>query len=278
MTMNVGQIPNSFLVSAGQALLLMCTGYAVIKALRGEGKLDSAFFGMVIGMIGLQYFDRWIDELFRLSAILEVDIKRLGNSEAIRDLVWNSIKRAAAEPGANGERYAINIPSVIEQLFRVGVWGVVSSIGDLCYLLADVFIEVRRDVLLTVVKFLFPIICGLYPARPSLGNSIVTYLFEMALWGPCLYLIDISLGYVAPKYLNRPGSLGIPLVGMEFIAVYLILSIPRTVHQLMGGALHAEGEGAFLGMAFLGGKAVKAASAAKSVATSAATPGRRATA
>ena len=126
---------------------------------------------------------------------LTQDIQRLGDAQSLKKLVWESIQSASNEPGPDGKKVLINAPAVIEQLFRSGVWGIASMIADFFFLIAQSFVEVRRDILLGLIEFLVPLMWGLYPIRPEIGNSILPYLIEMGLWGPCLYLIQIIISH-----------------------------------------------------------------------------------
>jgi hypothetical protein len=252
------KLPLNYLIPAGNALLTLSTGFSVLRAIRQRGSVEQALIGLAVGMLGMSFYPIAIQSLQQLSQLLESDIQKLGNPQTLKDLVFQSIQSAADEAGPNGEKYKFNIPAVVEQVFRTGVWGIASTIGDFFFLLAGYFIEVRRDVLIALVQFLFPLVWGLYPAIPTLGNSIIAYLLEMALWGPCLILIQIILGYLAPQYLQRSQSLGVPLVALEIVATLLMLEIPGAVHRLLQGTLHPAGESVALGMIFVGARAVKA--------------------
>ncbi|MBI2712582.1 MAG: hypothetical protein HYX41_07005 [Bdellovibrio sp.] len=248
------QINLSYLNAVGVSLLLFSFGFRIVLALRKQEKLEPCFVGLAIGLLGITFFSTFIDILSRLSDALTQEIQRLGDAQALKKLVLQSIEAAANEPDANGNKVLLNIPAVIEQLFRFGVWGTASSIADFFFLIAQTFVEVRRDVLLGLVRFLMPLIWGLYPLRPEFGHSICSYLLEMALWGPCLYLIQILISHIAPGYVYRPGSLGIPIVALEIVATILILDVPKMVHQLLGGVLHPQGESTALGLIFLGSR------------------------
>jgi hypothetical protein len=245
----------NFLNPAGNAILVGCFGLSVVRALRRSESIEACFVGLGIGMAGLVFAPAFFASLQKLSELLSQDIQKLGDAQGIKALVWESIRRASAEPDGSGNvTSGPNIPAVMEQVFRLGVWGVLSSIGDFLFLIAQAFVEVRRDVLMYLVQFLFPLLWGAYPALPKLGHTLLAYVIEMSLWGPCLYLIQIALGAVAPKYVNRSGSLGVPLVAMEIVAALMILSVPKTVHGLLSGALHPGGESEVLGAVIVGSR------------------------
>lgn len=253
--MTPSQMPLHTLVPAGKALLLLSTGFGVIQALRGAARLEQVFFGLAIGILGLEFYTAYFKALLGLSGGLEMEIKSLGKSEYLKEVVWQSIQSAGLESDSTIGK----LGALAEQVFRTGVWGVMSSIGDLLYLLAETVLEVKRDVLLHLVQFLFPLIWSVYPFRPSYGHSLLILGLEMSLWGPCLALVKVILGYTVPTYLTQKHSLGVPLVAVEIIAALMILDIPGMVRRLFSGSLQLGGERSLIGFAMSGPKALRAA-------------------
>ncbi len=246
------QIHLDYLDASGKAILLGAFGFNLVLALRKGERLESSFVALAIGFLGITFFRSWLEVLFRLSDLLTYEVQKLGDTQALKNLVLKSIEASASEPDSNGSKFLLNIPALTEQIFRIGVWGIATTIADFFFLIAQAFVEVRRDILLGLLQFLVPLIWGLFPLRPEIGISIFNYTMEMALWGPCLYLIQVVIAHVAPGYLYRPGSLGIPIVALEIVATILTLEVPRMVHQLLSGVLQPGGESTAIGMIFLG--------------------------
>lgn len=259
----LNQIPLNSLSQAGMALLLGSFGLRVILALRKGESVEACFVALAIGLLGITFFSSFIKLICQLSDSLSHDIERLGDTQSLKKLVWESIQASAGEADSNGRKVGFNIPSLVEQLFRTGVWGIATTIADFFFLIAQSFVEVRRDILLSLVQFLMPLIWGVYPIRPEIGHTILAYVIEIGLWGPCLYLIQIIIAHVAPQYLYRPGSLGIPIVALEIVATILTLEVPKVVHQLLGGVLHPNGESTAIGLILLGSRSVKKGGSAK---------------
>ncbi len=257
------QVHLDYLDASGKAILLGAFGFNVILALRKGERLESSFVALVIGLLGITFFRSLIQILCQLSNALTHDIQKLGDTQALKNLVLKSIEASMSEPDAHGNKPLVNLPALTEQLFRTGVWGITSAIADFFFLIAQAFVEVRRDILLGLLQFLMPLIWGLYPLKPELGLSSLAYVIEMALWGPCLYLVQVLVAQVAPGYLYRPGSLGIPIVALEIVATILTLEVPKMVHQLLGGVLHPSGESTAIGMLFLGSRAISKAKSPK---------------
>lgn len=244
--MSPSAFPSGYLIPTGNIILLGASGIGIVRAIRTHSGLEKALVGCAIGLLGITFCLPALEGLDKLSLVLQSDIERLGNPKAFRDLVFQSIEAGDFEPSLSGTS-SPTITSLTEQLFRSGVFGVASAIGDFIFILSQFFIEVGRDILLALLRFIFPVIWGLYPLFPNLGHSMVSYAIEMSLWGPTLYLIQVLVGHIAPQYLNRSGSLGVPIVAIEIVAALLMLMIPGTVHRLIRGTLHTGGESTALG-------------------------------
>jgi hypothetical protein len=262
------QMNSHYFVPIGQALLPLSFATSLVFALRDERDLEPCFISFAFGLLGLSFYTSAFDSACALGALLETDIRRLGNPDSLKNMVWESIQKAAGEADNSGHVPSVaNIPAIMEQVFRTGVWGVASTVSDFFFLLAEAFVEIRRDVFLSLSKLAFPFLWGLFPLFPRLGLSLVALVIEMQFWGPCLVLIQLLISDLAPKYLYRPGSLGVPIVALEIVATLLILNVPRIVHTVARGGLTVGGESEALGLIFLGGRKVKVAAqvAAKAV-------------
>jgi hypothetical protein len=243
------QLPKHFLLSVGGLILPAAAGWSIIQALGNKDSLRQSITLFFVGALALTFYDAGFELLKQLGDILEKDIQKLGNPNILKNLVWKSISTAAGEPDAAGDIPSIaNLPAIGEQVFRTGVWGIASTMGDFFFLLSELFIEVRRDVLLTLIHIFFPIFCGFLPLFPSLLKSATLQVVEMALWGPCLLMIQLITSDLAPIFLQRSGSLGMPIIALEIVSVLLVLSIPTTVNKLLQGALVVGGEATLLKM------------------------------
>ncbi|MGK5084885.1 hypothetical protein WDW37_16475 [Bdellovibrionota bacterium FG-1] len=214
-------------------------GLRLALCLRRKEPLDAPFVALGVGFLGLCYFTQAFEWLDGTGQMLTHWIEKLGDSQGLKHWILESLEKASHSEGPKGSE--INLTGAVEQIFRTGVWGIVSSLAEFFFLLAALFLEVGKTVLWQITVFLFPLACGLIPVLPSIVQSMIRYAVEIALWGPVLALIEITTSAAARKYMTQEGSWGLYTVAVEILAVLLILGIPRVTHQLVSGAVHPGG-------------------------------------
>jgi hypothetical protein len=223
----------------GRALLLGSLGVLLLRVARGTEETYVVFERVIIGFIALSFFTSAVGVLNGLSAELSALVLRLRGSEDLRAFILDAFQRAAHEPGTSGGT-TFNIPSILEQAWRTGVWGVLSVIVEWVYLLSSLLLEAARDVLWQLLWVLFPIAGGIYPLFPRILTNLAIHSVELALWFPLLDLVEIATSKVARGYMVKPGSLGLWVVAVELIAAGMILLIPSLTHRFVSGALSGD--------------------------------------
>ncbi|NDD92031.1 hypothetical protein EBZ37_08105, partial [bacterium] len=141
-----GLSPELF-VPAGKVLLLAGIGYQLLLTARGMGSFTGVIERVVGGLLILLFFESGADRLLELSELVRSAIARQAGSDDIKALVLESFKMAS-KVGSNGSIFtSVNIPSMIEQAWRTGVWGAMSTFVDGLFLLAAFVLESAFEVI-----------------------------------------------------------------------------------------------------------------------------------
>ena len=229
------------LVPTGKALLLGAFGVQLVHATRGSSSLSGAFEKLTVGFLALVFFQSGARGLDGLSNALTESIHRVANSEDLKAFVLEAFSQAAKESDASGVAPSlVNIPALVEQAWRTGVWGVMNAIIEGLFLIVSFILESAREVLWQLLLVLFPIAAGLYPVFPRLAGNLGIYAIELSLWNPTLALVEGVTAKVARGHLTESGSWGLTLIGVEVVACLLILSIPAVTHRFMSGAFAGD--------------------------------------
>jgi hypothetical protein len=229
------------LVPAGKALLLGAFGVQLVQVTRGSASLSGAFEKFAIGFLALVFFQSIARGLDGFSVALTESIQRVANSNELTAVVLEAFTRAAQEKDASGEApWPVNVPALVEQAWRTGVWGVMNAIIEGLFLIVSFILESAREVLWHLLLVLFPIAAGLYPVFPRMAANLGLYAIELSLWQPTLALVEGVTAQVARQHLTESGSLGLTLIGVEVVACLLILSIPAVTRRFMSGAFAGD--------------------------------------
>ena len=226
----------NLLQPVGRILLLGTIGYAIYRVIEGEYEFEEAIQGAVVGFLGLWFYQ---DGFAVLGSVSEQLINFFGDHmdrRSMSDQLLAAIQKSAGVQSGG-------LPSTGEmfsQLWRAGVWGVVSSVIELIFLISDYIIVVSQKVLSKQVILFFPIACGLYPVFPGIFSNLALYAVELSLWRPMLVIIHEITAMVSQDYLANDPTHGLQIVAVELVAIYLIFSIPRTTHGVMNGALSGD--------------------------------------
>jgi hypothetical protein len=217
-------------------------GFAVtlIHSMRGKHDLSVPIERLLIGVLALTYYPVAATQLEALSQALSETISNLGNRDDLRALLLNAFKKAATSPTDSGNSTVFNIPAVLEQAWRTGVWGVMTSLVEGVFLVVSFVLECAQEVLWKLLLFLFPLAAGAVPIFPRLLTNQVLYSVELSLWFPVLCMVELVTGVVAKRHLVQSGSWGLYLVGVEVVAILLILMIPTVTHRLLNGAFAGD--------------------------------------
>jgi hypothetical protein len=230
----------TLLIPVGRTLLLGSFGVTLINAMRGKHDLALPFERLVLAFLALTFFDIGAFQLEAMGDLLTAMILKLGQKDDLRALLTDAFKQAAASPTADGGSTSFNLPAVIEQAWRTGVWGVMTATVEGTFLVVSFVLECMQEVLWKLLLFLFPIAAGMLPVFPRMLSNLVIYAVELTLWFPMLCLIEFVTGTVAKEHLTQSGSLGLFIVGVEIVAILLILLIPTVTHRFLSGAISGD--------------------------------------
>lgn len=227
------------LIPCGKILLVGSFGYSLVRSIRESRDLSPSFERLFIGCLMLVVFLPASKVLLDLGEELTKVISRVGQNADLRKLILESFKEAAKEP-VNGSSVSLNIPSVLEQAWRTGVWGIMSNAIDWVFMIASFLLECMRDVFWTLLLFLFPIGCGFYPVFPQVMVRMAIYTVELAMWFPMLEAVEVTTAVVAKREMVRSGSWGLHIVAVELVAILLIFMIPSLVHRFLSGTVSGD--------------------------------------
>lgn len=236
---SAGISPELF-VPAGKVLLLAGIGYQFLLIARGTGSFSGAIERVVGGLVILLFFEAGADRLLELSELVRSAIARQAGSEDIKALVLESFK-TASKANSNGSLLtSINIPSIVEQAWRTGVWGAMSTFVDGLFLIAAFVLESAFEVIWTLVLVLFPLAAGVFPLLPTIARNMATYAVELALWRPMLELVESVAAQVARVHMQTQGEWGLSILATEVVSCILILSIPFIAHRFVSASLSGD--------------------------------------
>lgn len=238
--MTHSEISPTFFIPVGKAMLLGSFGFALNRSLRGDATTLDAFERLAIALIALASFQGLALGLDVISDQLTQSVSQLGNREDLKTLLLDAFKHSVNEPSSAGERTAFNIPAVLEQAWRTGVWGVMTALVEGTFLIVSFVLECAQEVLWKLLLLLFPLAAGVYPVFPRIMLSLAVYAVELSLWNPMLCLVQLVTGAVARQHMHAAGSWGLYIVAVQVIAILLIGLIPSITHQFMGGALSGD--------------------------------------
>jgi len=231
------------LFPAAKILIVGAFGISIIRSFRESDELTPAFESFAVGFFALLFFREGLSWLSNTGKELSEFIAHQGDSQSLREMVLSALAATEKAPLPGGEKTLLNIPSLVEQAWRLGVFGIMSQIVDFFFLLSSFLIETARSVFWQILLFLFPLGCGVYPIFPGILRNLSVYAVELSLWDGVLKMIQITTATAAKSYLTQDGSLGLPMVGVELIAIILTLSVPSITHRIVSGTLQHDFSG-----------------------------------
>ncbi len=239
-TAPLGALPMDLLMPWSKSLLMGAFGWTLIQSIRGEESLSVPFERLALGVLAFTFYPEASARLQGLSTELSVLLRHAGGSADLKTLVLSALQDSAQAPLPSGQSTLLNLPSLTEQVLRTGIWGALTMIVQWIFLLASLLLETAHDVFWKLLIFLFPMGCGLFPIFPRMLTNLALYAIELCLWMPILILIERITSEVGRTLLTREGSWGLPLIAVELVAVFLILSVPTTAHRFLSGAFAGD--------------------------------------
>ena len=222
-----------------KALITASFGISVIQSMRGNHDLGVAVERLIIGFLALTFFKVGATGLLAVSNELALYVGKLGDPDGLKVLILDAFQKASEIPGPHAG-IGPNVPGILEQAWRTGVWGIMTSFTEWAFMLSSFLLETAREVFWNLLLFLFPLACGVYPSFPRILGNLTLYAVELSLWFPMLALVEISTGAVAKTYLTQSGGWGLYIVAVELIAIFLTMAIPMTTHRFLSGALAGD--------------------------------------
>jgi len=239
--MTVGiPLAKDILSRPAQFLLLATFGVALILAIRrGEG-IAVAFERYAVGFFAVLFYPEALRILFQLGGELDQFFAGLGDREGLKTYVARALMQSATHFGSDLAAAPANMLQYLSQIFRTGVWGVLSSITELVFLLARFLLEVSRDALWQILFVLFPMGASLYPVFPRILGGMALLAVELCLWIPVLTIVNVTTSLLAREYATNANDVGFYVLACELVAILLTLSIPAFVHKMLSGALTGD--------------------------------------
>ncbi|MCM0604479.1 MAG: hypothetical protein KA715_00140 [Xanthomonadaceae bacterium] len=221
---------NQLCNSIGQSLLLAGVGYQLIQIVRGELDVLRVIETLVIAMIGIRFYPEFFSTLESISQSLTQTITHSKSGQSLNDFIVERFKEA----------YKPDTLDVLGQAWRFGVWGIVSTLVDMSFLVLSYLLTFTKEVFWEILKTLFPICAGVYPLFDSSLKNFISFAFELSLWIPLLGLIQLISGEIARRHVGDMHTLGVSIIAIELSAVTLMLGVPVFAHRLMSGSLNSD--------------------------------------
>ena len=247
--MNAPMVSPTLFLPVGNVLLLGATGYSLFQVIRGEAEFSDVMLSVLIGLVGVTFFE---SGFLLLTQVFDQITSYLA-SHMNRDTLSEQLVQAIRTGRANSGGALPDAGEVISQVWRSGVWGVVSSFVELLYMVADLLIEASQKVFFEMIRLIFPIAAGIFPILPRIFLNLVAYAIELCLWRPLIIVIHEVTSMVGRQYLAHDSTQGLRILSVEVVAVILILSIPAFTHKIVSGAMAGD-FGAGGGMVKLGNR------------------------
>lgn len=236
------QFNPGLLVPLGKLLLCGTFGVTLVQSMRGKLDLSLCFERLVLGFVALTFYSEGALTFEKVGNEMVAMISSVGGQADLRALIQELYQKTSQVPSSdgNGSGSSLNVPVLLEQAWRTGVWGVMTALVEGVFLIASFVLECAREVFWQLLLFLFPLACGFHPLMPRILTQIALHALELTLWLPMLCLVEKVTGSVARNHLFQEGSLGLYLVAVQVVGIGLILSIPLVTHRFLGGAFSGD--------------------------------------
>jgi hypothetical protein len=229
------------LKSASFTLLLGTFGVSLVLAIRRGERLSVPFERLALAFFAIQFYQPLFAGLFSLGTSLGEFISRLGDQESIFKFIAGSLYSAATDTNSSTHFAPTpNIPGLLSQAIRTGVWGIAASSVELVFLLVKFLLEIGRDLLWQTLLVFFPLSAAFLPISPRTPLSMILMGLELVLWLPVLEIFHIAAGKIAREYSLRPESLGLRVLALEIATIGLTMLVPFITHKKVSGGLSAS--------------------------------------
>jgi hypothetical protein len=235
--MNGLPLAKDILSLPSQVLLLAAFGISLLLAIRRGDGLGASFESYAVGYLVILFYASGLRGLFSLGKELDLFLAQLGNQDGLREFVAKSLADSTPHFGNGIAGGAKEIANYIGQIFRTGVWGVVTSLTELIFLLARFLLEVSRDVLWQILFILFPLGAAFFPLFPRVLANMCILALELVLWMPLLTIVNAATSLLARQYSRLSSDIGFYVIACELVAIIMTFSIPEFVHRLVSGSV-----------------------------------------
>ncbi len=218
------------LASVGRILLMCSFATAIVLALRKSEPLEPPFERLIVGFIALTFASTAVDLVRHLMTELATTLDRQRFGTKLTDVILGSLAQSATS----------GTQSVLAQLWRMGVWGVMSSVVEGVFLISSFVLECAQEVIWQVLIVFLPVAAGLYPVFPRIFTQLVGYAIQIQFWIPMLCLVEIATGQVAQSRMQQEGGWGLYIIAVQVLAIWMIVKIPSFTHRVLSGALSGD--------------------------------------
>lgn len=230
------------LVNSGKSLLLAAGSIGLGLAFYRKNDIERPFIRFAAATLLFFLFPNLLTTLFDLSDDLTKFFEQLGNRDGLKELIADALKRAATTPSADGSGSKFNLPGAIEQIWRTGVWGVVSVLAECFFLLSSLLLEISREISYQMIWILYPLLIGIGPVLPNVTGQFLLHTLCVALWWPIFMLITVVTSVIARHYMAHTNSWGLAILALEVIGCLMTCAVPVITHRLVSGAISQTGQ------------------------------------
>jgi hypothetical protein len=220
-------------------LLTGTFGISIIVSIRKGESVHHAFEKLIVGYLAITFYADALQYLALLGKELESYFATLGSQDEVKAFVAKALYNAATTyTGASA--LPNNMMNYLLQVFRTGVWGILSSITELLFVVVHFLLEVTRDALWQIIAVLFPLSAAMFPVAPKVLIAMSAVALELALWMPILTIINIATSAVARQYSTINSDFGFYVLALEVVTIFLTLKVPSFTHKMLSGSLAGD--------------------------------------
>ena len=225
------------LFASGTVLLLGTGSITLCLSFYRHESIDKPLIRFAVGTLLFFFFEDLLQNLIELSDQLTTFFAQLGNRDGLRQLILEAMKQSSQAPNPDGSAAHFNIPAAIEQIWRTGVWGVVSVLAECFFLLSSLLLEISREITLQLIWILYPLVIGVLPIFPGVATQFLMHVICVSLWWPLFTLITVVTSVIARHYMAHTNSWGLAILALEVIACLMTCAVPMIAQRLVSGAI-----------------------------------------
>ncbi len=225
------------LFGSGKLLLLGTGSISLGLSFYRKESLERPLARMAIATMLLFFFDGLLHVILGLSDQLTAFFDQMGRKDGLKELIVEALKHAAEPPGGSATGSRFDLPGAIEQIWRTGVWGVVSVLAECFFLLSSLLLEIGREITFQMIWILYPLVIGMAPLFPGVAANFFTHVLCVTLWWPLFTLITVVTSVIARHYMAHTNSWGLAILALEVIACLMTCAVPMIAQRLVSGAI-----------------------------------------